>query len=320
MLQTLMLLIPLRTSLLGGMLLLGPPPSFPQPPPVAAVQSPAYVLMSGKRQLYGSGQYTVRPIASTTKMLTVTVFLQSWRGSLDQAVPVTAHDLALERYVISRDGAYLPLRQGETLTVEQILQAALLPSDNNAAYMLADLQAGSRQRFDRLLTAETRRLGLTAFRFQDPAGLLPGTQGSAYDLTLFAERALTGKRFSSLVREKTATLPLAGTVQNLNRLLWTVPGALGIKTGYTSKAGWCVVFAVRRTVEGKQVTLVGTVLGAPTASTSFADAVSLEHAGYAWSRQGLSALASWWRGRLSAAPGLLRELAVFPVLSGSRPG
>lgn len=220
------------------------------------------------------------PIASTAKIMTAFLALQS----LPPTAPVTAtaHDVAVTARQAAEGGVEMPVRAGERWTVRQLLQAMMLPSANNAAVLLAERAAGGEAAFVRRMNREAARLGMVDTHYADASGLSPRTQASALDLARLAGRALALPSFAALVSTRTAAVPGWGRVVNLNRLLWTYPGAVGVKTGYTEQAGNCLVFAARRRVDGREVTALGVLLGVASPQALFADAASLLDAGFAW--------------------------------------
>jgi D-alanyl-D-alanine carboxypeptidase (penicillin-binding protein 5/6) len=220
------------------------------------------------------------PIASTAKIMTAFLALQS----LPPTAPVTAtaHDVAVTARQAAQGGVEMPVRVGERWTVRQLLQAMMLPSANNAAVLLAERAAGDEAAFVRRMNREAARLGMVDTHYADASGLSPRTQASALDLARLAGRALALPAFAALVSARTAPVPGWGRVVNLNRLLWTYPGAVGVKTGYTDQAGNCLVFAARRRVGGREVTVLGVLLGVDSPQSLFADAASMLDAGFAW--------------------------------------
>jgi len=149
--------------------------------------------------------------------------------------------------------------------MRQMLLGLMLRSGNDAAVAVAEHVAGSVEEFVNLMNARAKALGATA-HFTNPHGLdQDGNGASALGLAKIACEALENPDFRALVRTKTATLPWAGSqylrsLSNKNRLLKTYPGATGVKTGFTDRAGRCLVFSARQ--DGME--LVGVVLGCGT--------------------------------------------------------
>jgi D-alanyl-D-alanine carboxypeptidase (penicillin-binding protein 5/6) len=185
--------------------------------------------------------------------------------------------------IIGYDDAYdastAGLSPGERLTTLQLLYAMLLPSGCDAAYTLADAYGPGLTGFIAKMNATARKLGLTKTHFSDFSGLPDPTEYSTYstahDLVNLGRAAMRLKTFATVVGTREYAIGAASghyahTWRNLNPLLGTYPGALGIKTGYTGTAGQCLLFEARR---GRTV-LIGVVL-----DSSPVDSVTLAAAG-----------------------------------------
>lgn len=239
----------------------------------------AYALtLDGRTVLSSLRGTSMYPIASTTKIMTA--YLALSHLSLGDTVTVTPRDLAVTAAQARVGGEEMPLQVGETLTVRQTLDALLLPSANNAAVLLAERTAGTQAAFVRLMNRTASLIGMDHTHYADTSGLSRQTQSSAIDLSRLAARALTVPGFAHIVHTRTAPVPMWNRVTNLNRLLWTYPGALGVKTGFTGAAGNCLVFAARRKIDGRNVTIVGALLGEPSTQRMFADATRLLNDGF----------------------------------------
>ena len=199
---------------------------------------------------------TPLPMASTTKVMTALLAIE--RGNLDD--PVTAG-----RNAFGVPGTSIYLSQGETLTLEQLLYGLMLASGNDAAVAIAEHIGGTVEDFCRLMTARAAELGCTGTVFLTPHGLpCEGHYTTAHDLALIAREAMTHDIFRQIVSTTRAKIPWDGrdydrVLNNKNRLFTTYEGATGIKTGYTRKAGRCLVFGAER--EG--MAIIGVVLNCP---------------------------------------------------------
>lgn len=193
------------------------------------------------------------PMASTTKVMTALLALEL--GDLD--APVTC-----SRSAFGVPGTSIYLSEGETLTLREMLTGLMLASGNDAAVAIAEHIGGTAEDFCRLMTARAAELGCTNTVFLTPHGLpKDGHYTTARDLALIAREAMKHEVFRELVSTKRATIPWEGrsysrVLNNKNRLLSTYEGATGIKTGYTKKAGRCLVFGAER--EGMRI--IGVVL------------------------------------------------------------
>jgi D-alanyl-D-alanine carboxypeptidase (penicillin-binding protein 5/6) len=148
------------------------------------------------------------------------------------------------------------------LTEWQALEALMLPSANNIAAVLARWDAGSADRFVVRMNAAARSLGMTHTRYTDPSGYDDATVSTAADQVRIVDRAMRLPVFARIVATPSATLPVAGTVHNTNRLLG-YDGFVGVKTGSTDAAGGCFAFRAIRWIDGKRTTITGVVLGQP---------------------------------------------------------
>jgi len=221
----------------------------------------------------------VRPIGSVAKTLTALEVLGAHPlapGDEGPVLTMTADDVALFQQALSVDGSSLPVQAGERLTERQLLLGLMLPSANNLAETLGRWVAGSHDAFVARLNAAALRLGMTATHFDDPSGFSPRTVSTAADLVRLGSAALAIPALAAIVGTAEAPFPDGTTLHNLDALLGTVPGWLGIKTGETPSAGGCLLFAARRRLgtAASAVTLVGAVLGQP----HLADALDAAHA------------------------------------------
>jgi len=140
----------------------------------------------------------------------------------------------------------------------------LLPSANNIAETLAVWVSGNRTAFISRLNATAKTLGMDHTHFADPSGFSRQTVSTASDLVLLARAVLANPALAQLVTTRQATLPGGTVVTNLDIMLAKQPGWLGIKTGWTSAAGGCLLFAASDAYAPDLVmTVWGAVLGQP---------------------------------------------------------
>ena len=205
--------------------------------------------------------------ASTTKIMTAILVLENCE--LDDIVTVssTAVSNIPSGYVTCN------LQVQEEISVKDLLYALMVPSANDAAFALAEHVAGSVQSFSNMMNAKAMELGCTNTHFVNPNGMHDSAHYStAYDLYLIASYAMKNETFRKLVSTTTYTLPATNKYQSADRKLETTnhfidPSSkkyfyeysIGIKTGYTSVAGNCLVsMASRDGLEFISVTLGGT--------------------------------------------------------------
>jgi serine-type D-Ala-D-Ala carboxypeptidase (penicillin-binding protein 5/6) len=195
------------------------------------------------RVLWALRPHRRRPIASTTKIMTALLALQ--RLPLHGLVTV---DPAATRVPLVKEG----LRPRERVRTWKLLYSLLLYSGNDDATALAIAAGGSRRGFLRLMNEEARRLGLHDTHFNSPSGALDERNfSSAWDLAALTRYAMRDSRFRRIVRTRFKRVSWSAPTYakeyvNKNLLLGRYPGANGVKTGYTSKAGHCLVASAKR--------------------------------------------------------------------------
>ncbi len=196
---------------------------------------------------------TPLPMASTTKVMTALLAIE--RGDLD--APVTC-----SRNAFGVPGTSIYLSQGETLTLRHMLYGLMMASGNDAAVAIAEHIGGTVDEFCRMMTDRAAALGCTDTVFLTPHGLpKDGHYTTARDLACIAREAMKHPFFREVVGTQRAKIPWEGrsydrVLNNKNRLLSSYEGATGIKTGYTKKAGRCLVFGAER--QGMEI--IGVVL------------------------------------------------------------
>lgn len=220
------------------------------------------------------------PIASVAKVMTAYVVLRDHPLGRDDSGPlitVTPGDVAIYRADLAAGESVARVQAGQGLSERQALEALLLPSANNIATLLARWDAGSLEAFVTKMNHEALRLGLTHTSYADASGVDSATVSSANDQARLATTALRKRVFAQIVSMRQARLPVVGVVGNLNPLLGR-GGVFGVKTGSTSAAGGCLVFASHARVGAHLITVVGAVLGQPTAPTLPAALEAVVHA------------------------------------------
>ena len=225
-----------------------------------------------------NGDQTPTPTASVTKVITALLVLQKHplkTGESGPNIPITQADVDSYNSYVSQDGSSVPVAVGQQLSEYQALQALLLPSANNIADTLAIWAYGSLDNYHQAANQYTKRLGMNQTTVGgDASGFKSSTVSTPRDLVLLGQAALKVPVMKEIVNQKTADLPVAGTVKNVNALLGQ-SGIIGIKTGNTTEAGGCFLFAAENEVAGKKVTLVGAVMKAPSLEAALADTPSL---------------------------------------------
>jgi len=209
----------------------------------AAVIVPS--LMS-KPLAFSPGEHPV-PIASLTKLMTAYLVLQQHPLRPGQMGPVlTISSRAVKRYEedVAEDQSSVRVALGERLSEYQLLQALLVRSANNIANFLGDWVAGSVPAFVGQMNQMAARLGMTQTHYADASGFDPASVSTARDVAVIAAADMRNPVFRAIVDEHTVTLPLIGTRRNIVRRIGTGP-VVGVKSGFTSRAGGCAVIATR---------------------------------------------------------------------------
>ncbi len=184
-------------------------------------------------------------IASTTKIMTALIVCEQC-NVLDR--------VKIPKEAVGIEGSSIYLREGEVLTVQDLLYGMMLHSGNDAAVALAIYCGGTVEGFCELMNDKAHRLGLIGTHFENPNGLdSPEHYSTARDLAALASYALKNPIFAKIVSTKTVTAANR-TLRNHNKLLWRVEGANGVKTGFTKAAGRILVSSARR--QGRQLIVV----------------------------------------------------------------
>jgi D-alanyl-D-alanine carboxypeptidase (penicillin-binding protein 5/6) len=210
-----------------------------------------------------SGSSEAVPIASVAKVMTAYLTLHEHPlapGAPGFVIKITLADVQEQGERAELGESNVPVHVGERITERQTLEALLLPSANNIAAVLAAHEAGSVSAFLTRMNATARKLGMASTRYTDPSGFVPTTVSTAGDQLKLARTAMRLPAFASIVDQRSAVLPVTGRVSNFNGLVG-IDGYVGVKTGSDSAAGGCLVFAKRVAIGGREVTVLGVVLG-----------------------------------------------------------
>jgi len=224
------------------------------------VLAPSFVALDASTGavLAARGERIRRPIASLTKVMTALTVIE--RGDLEGRITVTPAATHVEPFV---EG----LVAGRSYRRETLLWSALLASSNDSATALAlDAGGGSLTRYYALANARAQQLGMTSTTYASASGLDDvNNLSTALDQALLARAALQNPTFATMVATRSHWTRWAAPTRaklwvNHNKMLATTPGTYGVKTGWTTRAGGCLISAVRR--GGRSV--IGVVLGSPS--------------------------------------------------------
>ena len=197
------------------------------------------------RVLFGHDIDKSLGIASVTKIVTALLALEN--GDPSSVVKISKNAVGLE-------GSSLYLYEGESITLENLLYALMLKSANDCAVAIAEHISGSVAKFADLMNQRTAELGAKNSHFVNPNGLTERDEScnvsSAHDLALITAHCLLIPKFSEIVKTKSKTITRQNGIKykmkNHNRFLTMYEGTCGVKTGFTKKAGRCLVTSVNK--------------------------------------------------------------------------
>ena len=204
-----------------------------------AISAQKAILMDAEtgRVIYEKDAYSRSLIASTTKIMTALVVCEHC-NVLDR--------MRIPKEAVGIEGSSMYLKEGEVLTVQELLYGLMLHSGNDAAVALAIYCGGTVEGFVQLMNDKAYRLGLTGTHFENPNGLDgPQHYSTARDLAVLTAYAMQNPIFAQTVSTKSVRVG-ERSLQNHNKLLWRVDGADGVKTGYTKAAGRILVSSAYR--------------------------------------------------------------------------
>lgn len=222
------------------------------PVKAGAISAECAILIDAQtgRVLYEKKAEEKSLIASTTKIMTALVICEQ-TNVLDR--------VKIPKEAVGIEGSSMYLKEGEVLTVQELLYGLMLQSGNDAAVALAIYCGGTVEGFTELMNDKAHRLGMTQSHFANPNGLdSPGNYSTARDMGILTAYAMQNPIFAQTVSTKTITIG-ERCLRNHNKLLWQLEGANGVKTGYTKAAGRILISSVTRM--GRQ--LIAVTFNAP---------------------------------------------------------
>lgn len=218
-----------------------------------AEQGSSYIVMhADTKEVFAESNKDLRlPMASTTKTMTALVTVENC--NLDEIVSVPDEAVGVE-------GSSIYLRKGDKYTVRELLYGLMLRSGNDAAVALAIHVAGSVENFAEMMNLRAESMGLTNTHFVNPHGLQDKNHyTSAYDLAFIGSEAMQNETFRQIVSTKFITVGNGENKKywtNKNKILSLYEGGNGIKTGFTTDSGRCLIASATR----NGVTVVSVVL------------------------------------------------------------
>lgn len=214
------------------------------------------------------------PIASVTKIMTLLLVMEALdEGTIGLEDPVTCSATAA-----SMGGSQIWLKEGEVMTVHELLKAAAVVSANDACAALAEYICGSIEGFVSRMNERAAELGMKDTEFLDCSGLSDDACSSAYDVALMSRELMKHDKIQEYTTIWMDTLRDGKSqLVNTNKLVRHYPGATGLKTGTTQKAGHCLSATAQRDGMG----LVAVILGCSTTDERFGGARKMLDYGFA---------------------------------------
>jgi serine-type D-Ala-D-Ala carboxypeptidase (penicillin-binding protein 5/6) len=204
--------------------------------------------------LYEKDAQMLVPMASTTKIMTALVALSY--GDLEKKVEISSRASSIR-------GSTVGYKKGEIVPLKELIYGLMLRSGNDAAIAIAEGIAGSVEEFLKLMNEYANQIGVYNTHFESPHGLdSQNHYSTAYDLAVITAKAKENEIFNEIVKSKDVEGSAHGftrSFHNINKILWQLENATGVKTGYTGLAGKCLVTSVK--IKEKDVVIV--VLNSP---------------------------------------------------------
>lgn len=234
-------------------LIISPDPTYSREPDSRkpGINSRYAVVMDFEsgRVLFEKNSRNIVPMASTTKIMTAIVALEN--SLPDEIVTVS-------KRASSVGGSTIGLKEGQKVTMQELIYGLMLQSGNDCAIAISEHIGGSVEKFIWMMNSKAFNIGAFNTNFVTPHGLdADGHFTTAYELALITRYAFSNEEFKKIVSSKEVVLDGANGIRkfhNINKLLWSYNGADGVKTGYTGKAGKCLVSSASR--NGKRIICV----------------------------------------------------------------
>lgn len=209
----------------------------------SSARSCAVVETSSKRVLFSQNANQRLPMASTTKIMTAITAIENC-DDLDKQFVVS-------KKAVGVPGTSLYLREGDVYSTRDLLYALMLISGNDASVAIAEHVAGSASEFVTKMNDLAKKIGVKNTHFANTHGLdADGHYTTAYDLAIITAYALENPTFRQIVATKNIKITNGDNenkyLRNKNKLLFTLDGCIGVKTGFTNDAGRCLVSAIER--------------------------------------------------------------------------
>ncbi|THA70830.1 D-alanyl-D-alanine carboxypeptidase [Streptomyces sp. A0958] len=226
-------------------------------------QGQGYMAATGLGKVDSFGEQKPVPIASVAKAMTAYLVLKSHplkRGADGPDIEIDAKAESDGKLYTEGESTLSTVKEGDVLSEREALTAIMIPSANNIARLLARWEAGSEKAFVEKMNATADELGMKNTTYTDPSGLTASTVSTAEDLVKLGEKLVEIPALMDITKLPEWKDPSGHVWRNYNTLV-PFDGALGIKTGSTSKAGGNLLFAAHKMIDGTDQLIVGAVLG-----------------------------------------------------------
>ena len=252
--------------------------------PAPEISAPGAVLMepSTGTVLYEKNGEEQRSPASITKIMTLLLIFEA----LEDGQITLEEEAVTSAYAKSMGGSQVFLEEGEKQTVETLIKCIVVASGNDASVVMAEHLAGSEEEFVKRMNEKAGELGMLHTQFEDCCGLTDSEEHytTASDVAIVSRELITRfpriLEYSSIWMEniihRTAQGEKEFCLTNTNKLSRSYEGCVGLKTGSTSVAKYCVSAVAQR----GEMTLLAVVMGAPDAKVRFKDAAALLDYGF----------------------------------------
>lgn len=234
------------------------------------INSRRYVVLdrNSKSDILGKDENKETPMASTTKIMTTIIALENCKDLNEEVI--------VDKKAVQIGGSKLKIKEGDKITVNDLLYGMMLRSGNDASIALAIYLSGSVENFVNQMNEKAKSLKLTHTHFTSPYGLdNPMHYTTPHELAILTDYALKNETFRKIVGTKSTTIKINGNpveIKNTNELLCNnIEGVYGVKTGFTNGAGRCLVTAIKR----NNMDLIVVTLEADTRKDRAKDTINL---------------------------------------------
>ncbi len=237
-------------------------------------KSAVLIELSSGQVLFEKNSHERLPIASVNKVMTLLLIMEA----LDKGIIGLDDTVTCSAYAASMGGSQIWLEPGEIMSVDHLIKAIAVVSANDACAMMAEYISGSEEGFVQSMNGRAAALGMVDTEFKDCSGLDDQAFSSAHDVALMSRELMKHKKITKYTTIWMDTLRKGESqLVNTNKLVRFYPGATGLKTGTTSKAG----HNLSATAERDSMGLAAVILGCKTTDERFGGARKMLDYGFA---------------------------------------